>query len=115
MASSQSDWARRRAELLWRQHTKTVTGAEAAPKIGRTVADLKTARLRRLRLAREAANTPHVPTPSSAREDAQWLKHYGQHLGRLFEPPGTLPPDLEQLVSAIAAEAAQPDDWPDIY
>jgi hypothetical protein len=114
MTSSQSDWARRRAELLWRQRTKTVSDTEAAPKSGRAVVGLKTARLRMLWLAREANNTLQVPAPSSAREDAQWLKHYGQHLGQLFEPSGTLPPDLDQLVRAIA-EAAQPDDWPNIY
>jgi hypothetical protein len=115
MASSRSEWARRRAELLWRQHTKPISGAESAPKSGGAVIDLKTARLRALRLAREIASASGAPPPSPAREDAQWLKHYGQHLGRLYEPPGTLPRDLDQLVSAIAAEAAQPDDWPNIY
>jgi hypothetical protein len=112
MSSSQSDWARRRAELLWRQHTKTVSDTEAAPKSGRTVVDLKTARLRALRLARDVANTPQVPAPSPIRQDVEWLKHYGQHLGQLLEPTGTLPPDLAQLVNAIAAEA---DAWPEIY
>jgi hypothetical protein len=47
-------------------------------------------------------------------EAAQWLKRYGQHLGRLYEPSPSLPPDLDDLVSAIAAEA-EADDWPDIY
>lgn len=115
MASSQSDWARRRAELLLRQHTELVSGAEAKPKSGGAVVDLKTARLGMVRLARAAANTSQIPASSSAREDAQWLKHYGQHLGRLFEPAGTLPPDLEQLVRAIAAQAAEGNDWPNIY
>jgi hypothetical protein len=114
MASSRSEWARRRAELLWRQYTKPVSDAGAAPKVGRAVVDLKTARLRMLRLAREATSKPQVSALSSDREDAQWLKHFGQHLGQLFEPAGTLPPDLDQLVRAIAAEA-QPDDWPNIY
>lgn len=48
-------------------------------------------------------------------EAVQWLKRYGQQLDRLYEPSASLPPDLDELVRAIAAGAAQPDDWPDIY
>lgn len=72
------------------------------------VVDIKTARLRMLRLAQQAPNTPQAQPRSQVRDDAHWFQHYGQHLGRLLEPVGTLPADLEQLVSAIAAKAARP-------
>jgi hypothetical protein len=68
--------------------------------------------VRKLRHAREAANAPRLAASSP---DVQWLKQYGRHLGRLYEPVSTLPPDLDRLVRAIAAEAAQHDDWPDIF
>jgi hypothetical protein len=62
-----------------------------------------------LRLAKEATNNRQAQQPSPARDDAQWFEHYGRHLGRLYEPAETLPPDLDQLVSAIAAKATRPD------
>lgn len=68
-----------------------------------------------------ALASPHSATVITDRvswqtdEAAQWLENYGQHLGRLYAPSASLPPDLDELVSAIAVEADRPDDWPEIF
>lgn len=72
MPSDEEHAARRRAELLWQQQTRDTETKEAATQAAmlaalrdRRVVDEKTARLRALRLSKEAAD--RVIRPMSAR------------------------------------------------
>ena len=57
------------------------------------------------RLAR-TQGTPEAGAPSA--DAPEWARQYGQELGRLYEPTTVLPPDLEQLVDALARRVAGP-------
>jgi hypothetical protein len=59
-----------------RQPTKTRVTSEAAPDAG-----------------------------SDSPDERTWLQQYREHLGRLYEPPTDLPPDLDQLVKALTGRA----------
>jgi hypothetical protein len=58
MAPTESEAARRRAEVLWQQHTQGARPSGTATRIEqpRDSSDVKTKRLRMLRLSKEAAN-----------------------------------------------------------
>jgi hypothetical protein len=58
MASTEARSARRKAEILWQRHTQPAHPAETAARVEqpRASSDVKTERLRTLRLSKEAAD-----------------------------------------------------------
>jgi hypothetical protein len=93
--------ARDRAEILWKQHTRQAE--EPKPVGAADPIDAKTVRLRRLRLAKEAAE--ERATGGGADHD-RWFANYGRHLALLYVPKTSFPEDLDRLIEAVAARMA---------
>jgi hypothetical protein len=93
--------ARDRAEILWKQHTRQAESPEPARATDHI--DAKTARLRRLRLAREAADEG---VSGSGAPGDRWFANYGRHLALLYAPKTSFPEDLDRLIEAVSARIA---------
>jgi hypothetical protein len=58
-------------------------------------------------MSRTSAKSAAAGAPAQSKHpDAAWLQRYGQHLGRLYEPSASLPPELDSLVRSLADRLA---------
>src|SRR5690242_12807490 len=108
MAARQRLTARQRAELLWMRHTRPTAevGRDASVDNAR-LGGANSANRRVKPLADAGGVMQRVQRELRDRDDAHWIRHFGEHLGRLYEPAERAPSDLDELVKAVAERLSQ--------